>query len=272
MLIFLLSLPTQFPRIADKESAFVKGTKNLSNTRNLVRHDCSEQHQKCLDAERVKAAPEKAHLTTALMRLTSQQNDTLLKLFRTAYCVVKCNMSLRSFESLLSLQECNGLHLGKAYRNRTAACMFIDSIASVIRKRVVDNIKKAEFFSVMIDGSTDVSVKEQEIVYVKLLKGGRAVTCFLGLIQLRSGDANGILAGLESFFLELNLENWKSKVVGLGTDGASVNLGSQGGLGTILKRDAPYLIHIHCIAHKLELAVLDACKHVSYVTKFQDTV
>ena len=42
-------------------------------------------------------------------------------------------------------------------------------------------------------------------------------------------------------------------------------------MGTILKRDAPY-IHIHCIAHKLELAVLDACKHVSYVTKFQDTV
>ena len=79
----------------------------------------------------------------------------------------------------------------------------------------------------MIDGSTDVSVKEQKIVYVKMLKGGRAVTCFLGLIQLRSGDANGILAGLKSFFLEFNLENWNSKVVGLGTDGASVNLGSR---------------------------------------------
>ena len=34
----------------------------------------------------------------------------------------------------------------KAYRNRTAASMFIDSIASVIRKRVVDDIKTAEFF------------------------------------------------------------------------------------------------------------------------------
>ena len=80
------------------------------------------------------------------------------------------------------------------------------------------------------------------------------------------------MAGLESFFLKLNLENWKSKVVGLGTDRAGVNLGCQAGLGTILKRDIPYLIHIHCIAHKLELAVLDACKHVSYVEKFQNTI
>ena len=32
------------------------------------------------------------------------------------------------------------------------------------------------------------------------------------------------------------------------------------------------IYHIHCIAHKLELAVLDACKQVAYIEKFQTTI
>ena len=183
--------------------------------RNVVRHDSSERHQRCLDAKKVRVAPEKAPLTTAVMRLTCQQNDTMLKLFRTAYCLVKQNFSLRSFQSLLSLQECSGLQLGKAYRNRTAACMFIDSIATIIKKKVINDIKAGEFFSLLIDGSTDVSVKEQEIVHVKILKDGKAVTHFWGLIMQESGNADGILAGLESFFLQLGIQNWKSKLVRL---------------------------------------------------------
>ena len=90
--------------------------------------------------------------------------------------------------------------------------------------------------------------------------------------MVKSGTAGGILEELDEFFLQLGITNWKSKVVGLGTDGASVNLGCHGGLGAILKKDIPHLIQIHCIAHKLELAVLDACKRVGYVEKFQNTI
>ena len=109
-LIFL-----QFPRVADNESAFVKGTNNYSNTRNLVKHDSSEQHQICLEAKIVREAPEKAPLTRTVTRLTRRRNDTMLKLFRTAYFLVKQNLSLRSYDSLVSLQECNGLQLGRSY-------------------------------------------------------------------------------------------------------------------------------------------------------------
>ena len=70
----------------------------------------------------------------------------------------------------------------------------------------------------------------------------------------------------------LGLTDWKKKLVGLGTDGASVNTRSEGGIGVILKKEIPHLIHIHCVAHNLELAVLDACKELPYTTKFQDTV
>ena len=84
----------------------------------------------------------------------------MLKLFRTVYCIVKQNFSLQSFEALLQLQECNGLLLGRAYRNRTATCDFIESIATVIHREKIKSIKSGEFFSLLIDGSTDVCVKE----------------------------------------------------------------------------------------------------------------
>lgn len=196
----------------------------------------------------------------------------MLKLFRTVYCIVKQNFSLRSFEALLQLQECNGLLLGRAYRNRTAACDFIESIATVIHREKIKSIKSGGFFSLLIDGSTDVSVKEQEIVHVKFLENGKPVTIFLGLITVENGTAEGILEGVDKFFSQIGMLNWKTKLVGLGTDGASVNIGTQGGLGAILKKDVPYLIQIHCIAHKLELAVLDACKQVQYVEKFQNII
>ena len=45
-----------------------------------------------------------------------------------------------------------------------------------------------------------------------------------------------------------------------------MNVGSQGGLGAILR------ILIHCVAHRLELAVLNAYNKVEYIGNFHDTL
>lgn len=63
------------------------------------------------------------------------------------------------------------------------------------------------------------------------MKDGVPVTKFLGLISVKSGTAEGISVGLDTFLTELGISNWKSKLIGLGT---SVNVGSQGGLSAIL--------------------------------------
>ena len=50
----------------------------------------------------------------------------------------------------------------------------------------------------------------------------------------------------ETFFGELKVANWMSKLVALGTDGASVNMGESGGVGAIVKRDIPHLVLFSC--------------------------
>ena len=219
-----------------------------------------------------KNAPETAPINRSISRLTQRDNLVMLKLFRTAYCVIKHNFSLRSFPVLITLQECNGLPLGHAYRNSVAACTFLHSISYVLQNGIVNDLKSADYFSLLLDGSTNVTVHEQEIMYARILKDGKPHNIFLGLMSLPSGSAEGISSGLHSFFSDMGFLNWKEKLVSLGTDGASVNVGAQGGLGAVLKKDIPYLLQVHCVAHRLELAVLDACKNVDYIETFQVTV
>lgn len=52
------------------------------------------------------------------------------------------------------------------------------------------------------------------------------------------------------------------KLVGLGSDGASVMLGRNNGVAAKLRRLQPAMVAVHCYAHKLELAFKDAIKHV----------
>lgn len=55
-------------------------------------------------------------------------------------------------------------------------------------------------------------------------------------------------------------------LVASAADGAAVNFGEINGVLTKLKHSAPWMIKVHCIAHRLELALKDAFKD-TYFTK-----
>ena len=78
----------------------------------------------------------------------------------------------------------------------------------------------------------------------------------------------GIIQAVESAFSDIEVPNWKKKVVGFGADGASVNLGQKGGVAAKLKQHVPHLLEVHCFPHCLELAPLNIqrdCKLASEV-------
>ena len=49
--------------------------------------------------------------------------------------------------------------------------------------------------------------------------------------------------------------------IGAGADGAAVNFGVNRGMMAQLRNEMPWLIAVHCVAHRLELAVKDAFKN-----------
>ena len=93
---------------------------------------------------------------------------------------------------------------------------------------------------------------------------GSVVTKFLRLKDVSSANATGLLQALTVSINEcgLGLDDYNRRFLGFLSDGASVNFGRKSGLYTdlILRQNSPWIIGFHCMNHRLELAIRDACK------------
>ncbi|XP_060858110.1 zinc finger MYM-type protein 1-like isoform X1 [Metopolophium dirhodum] len=136
----------------------------------------------------------------------------------------------------------------------------IETCGDIILKKIVQIVNKSGFFSVLVDETTDVSVKEQLTLCVRYLSGsGENVSMnesFLKFIEVQSltGEnlATVILNGLNACGIDCN------NMVGQGYDGASNMSGHLKGVQTIIRETYPKALYVHCVAHSLNLAVSKA--------------
>ena len=133
----------------------------------------------------------------------------------------------------------------------------------------------------LADGSTDISVLEQELVYIRFINSeGVAKTVMANIVELEHGHAVGVLDGIKKAlkdglgidFDHLAHDQPGPSLVCANFDGASVMQGLKGGVVGLMMREIPQFISMHCIAHKLELAVLDCVKHLPFLMKYDDTI
>lgn len=79
---------------------------------------------------------------------------------------------------------------------------------------------------------------------------------------VKHAHADGILEAIETSMDSIDPGwEWKHRLIATGSDGASVNMGKTRSVTAFLKRDIPHLIPMHCVNHRLELAVLDAIRN-----------
>lgn len=93
---------------------------------------------------------------------------------------------------------------------------------------------------------------------------------FVGITSVEKADAAGIVSAIDGVFKKLDVSDYKQKLVGFGSDGASVNTGKKNGVIAQLKKQQPVLVGIHCHAHRLELAYKDALKKQSQHAKAEE--
>lgn len=128
-----------------------------------------------------------------------------------------------------------------------------------MKKRILES----NFFSVISDGTTDASITEDEIVYLRHAKDGQTYLEFVAVVGVVLADAKSITDAILSSLsdqLGISTEDVSRKMVGVGSDGASVMLGKNNGVATKLRAINPELQAVHCTAHRLELAYKDAMK------------
>ena len=103
-------------------------------------------------------------------KLNQEQESILTSLTNTAFYVAKKKVAFDAFSSLCELQEKNGLNLGTQYRSDKSCKEFVMAIADQEKENTIQSIKASRFVAVMGDGSTDVSITEQEGVYLRYWK------------------------------------------------------------------------------------------------------
>lgn len=157
--------------INDPASTLVKGITGPKRRETLVSHEKSARHIRCakqkwFDDQRQQGPLEKC-VEAAHVKLNKDQEAILSCLMNTAFLIAKKKMAFESFSSLCALQQKNGLKLGTQYQYDKSCREFISAIACVEKDRIRSGIKEARFMAVMGDGSTDISITEQEGVFVR---------------------------------------------------------------------------------------------------------
>lgn len=250
-----------FPNIADKSSSFFTGN-NSFHVGNVKGHDQSRRHVRCEEAKKAREVPEATPIHKGIRNLNQQTLDKLEKLFNTAYYLAKSGRPFSDFNQLCILQVKNGVSLGETYLNDKRCREFIEAIAEVMKRDQKEAMNSAQprFFTLMADSGTDTSNKDLEIIYVRMLCDGEPINKFLTIAELPNGTADGVIESFERAMGKVGVNNWKNALVSLGSDGASVYTGVRNGVVAKLRQSIPWLLGIHCIAHNLELAILDGLK------------
>ena len=134
--------------------------------------------------------PEATVTHKMLMKLNQKTIEQMKILFTSAHDVAKHGRPFSDFQWLCSLDEAKGLKVGTAYRNDKSCQDFMKAIATNQRNITLSLIEKAQFWSMVSDGSTDSSHREPKFV-VRLAVHGAIFTKFVGLKNIGKANADG---------------------------------------------------------------------------------
>ncbi|CAD6337319.1 unnamed protein product [Miscanthus lutarioriparius] len=133
-------------------------------------------------------------------------------------------------------------------KDLTKAC------AEEVTAVIMDEIRGRNF-SVLIDESRDVSIKEQMAVILRFVNDeGKVVERFLGLQHVESCTSIALKDSLVSMLSSHNLSI--SMLRGQGYDGASNMRGEFNRVQKLIRNENPYAFYVHCFAHQLQLVVV----------------
>ena len=245
-------------------------------------HEKSDCHQKIIsmlqkrDSEVLPAQFDKAQ-----HELESKDGHRLtvtMRMIRSVYAEAKVNLPFSAHEKIVELQERNGLDMGYHHYGRTAAVRIIELIGETMHESLVTHLtNKNHPLSIIIDSSTDSGQNHYLIVYFQALENEVPRVYFYKLILLDADEsAYGLFESLKKEWTKEKysfMSHLRKNLIGFASDGAAVMLGKHNGLAKIMNDWAEETIYtVHCMAHRLHLAMRKAVKSVPYYRQFEDLV
>lgn len=256
--------------------AFIEGTTNVKSS-TFKEHAGTDMHKRAMMLFKKQHS---SHVTdyapiaqlfahSKMDKVTVQQ---MKRKFDIAYLIVKENLAFSKMKPLCDLEERHNTDLGGSYKNDHGCSTFVRFIALEQQEKLLTELSSCRFFSVQVDGSTDAANIEEELfltLYLDTKSQDGAIHVrnrFFCVRQCRNATGKGLFETLVRAMEYVGVKDWTLKLIGLGCDGCSANMGGNSGLKAHLKEAVPWAVVSWCLAHRLELSLKDALNSTFFAT------
>ncbi|XP_076365834.1 zinc finger protein 862-like [Tachypleus tridentatus] len=231
-----------------------------------------EDHRDAMKASKLSTV-----ITKATVSATNKSETVIIAAVHNVYFAAKHDLPSSLIPDLNKLRMMQLQHLvvdqHTTYEHNTSISDFQDCIAIVLRENLKNKLPKNGKFSIMTDESTDISVKQNLVSYIRVPEMDQfgivtPQTYFLGICELYKANAENIFTKVISMLSEKGIE--VKKLCSVSTDGAAVMVGSKSGVVTRLNQFVPGVLATHCIAHTLALSCATGADSIPYLVKYQD--
>ena len=260
-------------------AAWISGSANhkLSNVSDHARSDQHKLSMSLMRADKARAMKKPvtayAPIAKSLLVMDKSLEEKMGKKFDICYVLDKENMAFRKYPAIHELETRHGVDLGQTYATKDSAKMFTHCIAESQRTAFLQCLSTTHFYSFLMDGTTDAGKVEDELVVIMTFckddSAGqvKSLARYFSVKEPKKADADGLIACLQEALQALGVDDVLNKtsvlsskpiLIGVGTDGASVNISGQNGMKGRMQHELPWLFWAWCFAHRLELACKDS--------------
>ena len=234
----------------------------------VINHEQSEMHK---DAVFKEMALDQG-VDAAFETMNKNEVEALKDAQKVLYFLIKHHLPYKTlYEPLMDLcielGATNLQNLPKAknatYKSAATATEFLECQAEVVETTVHDALKRSQSYGVMVDEYTDISSRKHLAIVCRYIDNGASKLAFLQDIQLSNGTAETIYTAMKDHLTEAAIP--LDKMTSFASDGPSVMVGKKNGVVALLKRDNPDVINLHCMNHRLQLAVSKAFHSVTMI-------
>ena len=288
-----MSEPMRTPRI-DKLKKHYGGALKAGRSGNLhIDFDpCMAKVHHLALKRQAAAAQAQFNLHDHQLQIRQRQTSQMSHYFDGLFLIIEKNWGLSSLDDILSLMANNGVNLdqlvlSEAERkknindlkdkphiyNYTTSKSLQDSaecLASPIMTEMKRMINLSGFISIMADCTTDIANKIQLVINIILVNEAGNTECWFGeMYELPNEEAVTIATRILKFVTD-ELGITMMEIFSVGLDGCNTNLGTVGGVSTLLRQHNPKLFVFWCLAHRLNLAIKHAAEEIDAVKVFKE--
>ncbi|KAH7439134.1 hypothetical protein KP509_04G046700 [Ceratopteris richardii] len=173
----------------------------------------------------------------------------------------------------LGMPSMPGLDEYGSYINAVLGREMLLVIRDYVKMQLMSELRASPFYSLLINESTNPTIHKRLIIYILYITtwGKGHVKCdFVELLAVENGTVKCIYDVVTKFLSDNMLD--MHKLIAIATNGASVMIMHKTDLVVRFQESMPYIMGVHCIAHRQALATKDGFVTHPHVYAFVDKV